>query len=99
MALRNVRQFVSGAEAASKAMGGVGTASERAGKQAGVGWKGVAKWAGGAAIVVGATKFVKGAVSATEDLAKSTMTLQRSTNLDTETASEWAALLKERGIA
>jgi hypothetical protein len=99
MALRNVRQFVTGAEASSRAMKGVGNASEKAGKQAGIGWKGVAKWAGGAAAIVGATKFVKGAVSATTDLAKSTMTLQRSTNLDTETASTWAALTKERGIA
>lgn len=99
LALRNARQFVSETKQASGAVKGIGDASEKSGKQAGIGWKGVAKWAGGAAAIYGATRFVKGAISATTDLAKSTITLQRSTNLDTQTASEWAALTKERGIA
>jgi len=97
--LREVAKFVSDAYKASKAMGQVGDTSEEAGKKAGIGWKGVAKWAASAGVVYGAQKFIRGAVSATTDLAKSTLALQRTTNLDTQTASEWAALTKERGIS
>src|SRR5215831_11779193 len=99
LALKNVREFVSGAGQAAGAMEKVGDTSEKAGKQAGISWKGVAKWAGGAAAIYGATKFATGAVTATESLAKSTVALQRQTNLDTKTASEWVGVLKERGIA
>lgn len=97
--LRNVAQFVSGSRQAATAAGDIGEQSEKAGKKAAAGWKGLAKWAGGAAAIYGATRYVKGAVSATEDLAKSTIAVSRTTGMDTETASEWAALAKERGIA
>jgi hypothetical protein len=99
LALRNVSQFVSGAHQASGAIGQVGTESETAGKKAASGWKGLAKWAGGATAIYGATRYIKGAVSATEDLAKSTITVSRTTGMDTETSSEWAALMKERGVS
>lgn len=99
LALRNVRAFISEAGQAEKAVAGIGYATEKTGKQAATGWKGVAKWAGGAAALYGASRFVKSAVGATESLAQATLKLQRSTNLDTETASEWAALAKERGIS
>lgn len=97
--MRNVAQFVSGARQASTAAGDIGTKTEEAGKKAGAGWKGLAKWAGGAAALYGATRYVKGAVSATEDLAKATITVSRTTGMDTETSSEWAALMKERGVS
>ena len=97
--LRNVSQFVSGSKQASSAAAGIGTETEKAGKKAGAGWKGLAKWAGGAAAIYGATRFVKSAVSATEDLAKATITVSRTTGMDTETSSEWAALMKERGVS
>jgi hypothetical protein len=97
--LRNVAQFVSGARQASTAAGDVGEQTEKAGKKAGAGWKGLAKWAGGAAAIYGATRYVKSAVSATEDLAKSTIAVSRTTGMDTQTSSEWAALMKERGVS
>jgi hypothetical protein len=96
--LRELRAFLSGTDQASKAVAGVGTESDKAGKKAAQGWKGIAKWAGGAAVMYGATKYIKGAVGATEDLAKNTLALQRQTNLDTQSASEWVGVLKERGI-
>jgi hypothetical protein len=97
--LRNVSEFVSGAKQASTAAGDIGDKTEEAGKKASSGWKGLAKWAGGAAAIYGATRFVKGAVSATEDLAKATITVSRTTGMDTQTSSEWAALMKERGVS
>jgi hypothetical protein len=99
LALRNVSQFVSGARSASGAIEQVGSDAEKSGKKAHAGWKGLAKWAGGAAAMYAASRYVKSAVGATEDLAKSTLTLQRTTGMDTQTASEWAALTKERGIS
>jgi hypothetical protein len=89
---------VTGANQASSAVAEVGKSGAKAGKQAGAGWKGMAKWAGGAAVLYGAQRYIRGAVSATEDLAKSTLALQRQTNLDTKSASEWVGVLKERGI-
>lgn len=99
LALRNVQQFVSGSKQASGAIGKVGDEAERSGKKAGIGWKGMAKWAGGAAALYAGTRFIKSAVGATNDLAKSTITLSRTTGMDVETSSEWAALAKERGIS
>lgn len=99
LALKNARQVVTDLKQVTTGVKDVGDTTEETGKKAKIGWKGVAQWAGGAAVIYGATKFVKGAVSATEDLARSTIALQRSTNLDTESASEWAALTKERGIS
>jgi hypothetical protein len=99
LALRNVSQFVSGAHQAATATGEIGDQSEKAGKKAAAGWKGLAKWAGGAAAMYAATRYVKSAVSATEDLAKATITVSRTTGMDTETSSEWAALMKERGVS
>ena len=97
--LRNVAQFVSGAHQAARAAAEVGDEGEKSGKKAAAGWKGLAKWAGGATAIYGATRYIRSAVSATEDLAKSTITVSRTTGMDTETSSEWAALMKERGIA
>jgi hypothetical protein len=96
--LLQVRQFVQGADQASHAIGGVGTAAEKSGKQAGISWKSVAKWGGAAGAVYGATKFVKGAIGTTEDLAKSSMALNRTTGMSIQTSGEWAAVLKTRGI-
>jgi hypothetical protein len=98
LALRNVRQFVSGADKAAGSVEGIGKSTEKAGKQAGLGWKGVAKWAGGAAAVYGAQRFIRGAVDATEDLGKSTLALSRTTGMDVKTSSEWASVLKVRGV-
>jgi hypothetical protein len=41
---------------------------------------------------------LKGAINDTAQLAKETMTLQRFTSLDTQTAAGWVELAKERGI-
>ena len=62
-------------------------------------WKGVAAW-GAAGVALGAaTKFVKDSADATKDLAKQTLALQRTTNMDTQTASEWVSVLKQRGVS
>src|SRR4051794_15592062 len=96
--LRNARKFVEDANKSSRAVGNIGTAAEKSGKKAGIGWKGMAKWAGGATALYGATRYMKHAVSATASLAKSTMAVQRVTSMDTQTASAWVSVLKERGV-
>lgn len=96
--LRGSRAFQSEADKSAKSIGGVGTQAEESGKKAGVGWKGVAKWAAPAAIFAGTAKFFKDAVSATEDLAKSTLAVQRSTGMTAETASAWGTVLKSRNV-
>lgn len=97
--LQNVRQFVEGALKASGAVKGVGDAADKSGKKTRGSWKSLAKWAGAAGAMIGATRYIHGAVDATTDLARGTLALQRSTNLDTKTASEWVNVLKERGIS
>ena len=97
--LRDVRKFIEDANKAGKAVTGVGTAAEKSGKKAGLGWKGVAKWAGGAAAIYAGTKFLKSSVGATTDLARSTLQLQRVTGMETETASEWVGVLKQRHVS
>jgi hypothetical protein len=96
--LRQLRQFVSGTDEASKAIKGTGDAAEQSGKKAGIGWKGIAKWAAGAGALYGAQRYIRGAVDQTESLARATIGLQRQTGLDTETASAWVNVLKERNI-
>jgi hypothetical protein len=97
--LEGLRQFVSGTHEAAAGVAGVGKATEKSGKQAGIGWKSVAKWAGGAAAIYGAARFVKGAVDQTEQLAKATYGLQKQTGIDAQTGSAWINVLKERGIS
>jgi hypothetical protein len=67
LTLRNARKFIEDADRSASAVGHIGTEAEKSGKKAGVGWKGIAKWAGGAAAIYGATRFIKGSV--TRDLA------------------------------
>jgi len=96
--LQQLRQFVSGTDQAARSIKNVGTEAEKSGKRAGIGWKGIAKWAGGAAAVYGAYRFLKGSAKATEDLAKDSMTLHRTTGMNIKTSSEWASILKSRGV-
>lgn len=85
-------KLVAGMKAAGDATAGAASATKQ------VDWKNVAKWSG-AAIAVGAgVKFLHGAAEATTELAKNTIALQRSTNLDTRTASEWVSMLQSRNI-
>lgn len=97
--LQELRKFLEGTNQAAKGVEHVGTQSQAAGKKAAIGWKGIAKWAGGAALIYGATRYVHSAVDALTTLTKSTIALQVQTGLDTETASEWVGVLKERNIA
>lgn len=75
-----------------------GKKSEQAGKKTKGSWKNLAQFAGGAAAVAGATRYLKGAGTATVDLGKSTLALQRQTGMSIKTSSEWASVLKTRGI-
>src|SRR5215470_2464674 len=99
LVLKQLREFVSGTEQAAGAVKDVGDKSEQAGKKAQLGWKGIAKWAAGATAIYGAQRYIRGAVDATTDLAKSTLAVQRATGMETETASEWVGVMKERGIS
>ena len=96
--LEQLRQFTSGTKQASDAIAKVGTEAERSGKKARTGWTGLAKWAGGAAAIYGGYRFLKGAATATEELGRSTLALTRTTGMDTKSASEWAGVLKSRGV-
>jgi hypothetical protein len=96
--LHGSRAFAKSADQAAKSIGGVGQASDDAGEKSRAGWKDVAKWAGASAAVYAAARYLRSAVSSTEDLAKNTMALERATGMDTKTASAWAELLKVRGI-
>src|SRR5262245_9663154 len=96
--LQGSRAFQQQADQSARSIKGIGDASEKSGTKAKVGWKNVAKWAGGTAAVYGAARYLKSAVSSTEDLAKNTMTLQRATGLDAKQASAWAEILKVRGV-
>jgi hypothetical protein len=58
----------------------------------------LAKWAGGAAAVAGAARGLHSAIASTEELAKGTMRLSRTTGMDSETASAWAEVVKTRGV-
>src|SRR5215471_2284 len=97
--LAGTRQFVQGADQASKAIGGVGSAAEKSGKQAGVSWKSIAKWGGVAGAAYGAQRFLRGAVDTTEQLGQSTLALNRTTGMSIKQSSEWAATLQTRGVA
>jgi hypothetical protein len=99
LVLRNARKFIEDATKSSHAVEQIGTDAEKSGKKAGIGWKGMAKWAGGAAAIYGASRYIKDAVSSTESLAKSTMAVQRTTGMDTVTASAWVGVLKERNVS
>jgi hypothetical protein len=96
--LEELRQFLSGTEKASKGVAGMGTAAETSGKKAKIGWKGIAQWAGGAAILYKGTQYVESAVSGTMDLAHATINLHRITGMDVSTASQWSAMAQERHI-
>src|SRR5215831_1125169 len=96
--LEQVRQFVSGADQASKSVGKIGTEAEQTGKKSGVAWKGIAKWAGGVAIFYGVERAIHGALDATESLGKSSVALSRTTGMDVSTSSQWVAVAQARGI-
>jgi hypothetical protein len=96
--LLNARQYESDADKAAKATAGIGHAAEKSGKQAGVSWKSVAKWGGAAGAIYGATKFVKSSTAAYEEHAKATLAVNRATGMNIKQSSEWAAVLKTRGL-
>jgi hypothetical protein len=99
LVLQGQQQFVTGMDKATKATAGAGKASETSGKKAGISASGFFKWAASATAVYKAYGFFKGAVSQTEDLARATAALQRTTGMDAKTASEWAVTAKERGVS
>lgn len=96
--LRGSRQFQSEVDKSTKGVKKFGTTTEKTGKQTDKSWKAVGKFAANGALLAGASRFLHSTATATEDLAKSTMMLQRTTGMDTKTASEWSTVLKSRGI-
>jgi hypothetical protein len=85
-------KLVAGMRAAGQATSGAADATKK------VDWKNVAKWSGAAVAVGAGAAFIKSASDATVQLTKDTLGLQRQTNLDTKTASEWVSVLQTRGI-
>src|SRR5215510_8851467 len=104
--------FTSAMNEAATSVGKIGPAAEksahetdsmgRAAQKAAPKWKsfagGLAKWAGGAAALYGAKRAITSAVHGTEELAKGTMRLERTTGMETEQASAWAEVTKVRGV-
>jgi hypothetical protein len=108
--LAGQQQFSHGAKEAAQDIKGIGTQAKETSSQASKSmsgirfpdWKnklkGFAKFAAGASALYAAKRGLESAVSGTEDLAKATIQLQRTTGLDSETASKWAEIAKVRGI-
>jgi hypothetical protein len=104
--------FTSAMDEASRSVGKIGPAAEKSSKQtdamgksagkAAPKWRSfagsIAKFAGGAAAIYAAKRGITSSIDSTMGLAKSTLALQRATGLSTETASEWASVLKARDI-
>lgn len=96
--LRGARQFVGDMDKSTHGVTNLGKATEDTGKKTKTSWKQLGKFAANSAAVYGATKFLKGSADATQDLAKGTMALTRSTGMDAKSASAWVSVLKTRGI-
>src|SRR6185312_5323625 len=104
------RAFQAAVEGAAQSVGHLDKESKQASKsvdatgrsasKASVGWKKaagtMAKWAGGAAALYAAKRGVEASIHTTEDLAKSTLAVQRATGLDAKQASAWAEVMKSR---
>lgn len=97
--VEQLRAFLSDTDKAAKGVKGVGSAAEKSGKQAGLSWKSIAKWGGAATAAYAAQRFLSGAVDTTEELAKSSLALNRTTGMNIQTSAEWAAVLKTRGVS
>ena len=76
----------------------IGDSSMTAGQRMRHGARGLAQLAGGAAAAYGAFRLLKGSISTTEELAKSTGKLSRMTGMDAEASSAWVQSTKYRGI-
>lgn len=101
----NAAKFKRDAKGAADAVENVGTQAKKAGDQSEKAAKktnsslaSLAKWAASAYIFKKASSYLSGAVSETEDLAKSSLQLQRLTGLDIKTSSEWITVAQTRGI-
>jgi hypothetical protein len=96
--LKELQKFVADSRTASKAIEQTGEAADKTGQKAKVSWKAIAKWGGIATAAYAAQRFLRGALDTTEELGKSTLTLNRVTGMDVKTSSEWAAMMKVRGL-
>jgi hypothetical protein len=108
--LAGQRQFSRGAQEAAKDIKGIGTtaktSSEQANKSFGgirfPNWKsaakGIGKYAAGAGALYAAKRGLTSSIAGTEELAKGTLRLQRTTGMDAKTASQWAEITRVRGV-
>ena len=100
----NILVRVEGARQASTEISSVGQATAHVGKQTeetSKKTKALRSTLGTVAtgfLVYKGAQWIKGAVTETTNLAKSTLVLSRITGMDTHTAGGWVALAKERGI-
>jgi hypothetical protein len=97
------RQFSQGAKTASKDVEGIGKSAqdtEAKTKKSAKGMMGsMLRTAAAAGLTYKGWQALKGSVSTTMELAKSTKALQRVTGLDEKTAQSWVVVTKERGIS
>ena len=95
-------QFNSGTKKASEGVAGIGKTAEETGKQtqksSGMTASGLLKAAAAAGATYKAYGWLKGSISTTTDLAKSTAALKRVTGLDEKQAQAWTVVTKSRGI-
>jgi hypothetical protein len=102
---RKIEVVIAGdAASLEKALGRAGGATtkfakqtEGAHKRIGSALSGAIKYAAGAALAYGTIAGARSAITTTEDLAKTTLTLHKSFGLSIESASRWAAVAKARG--
>ena len=96
--LKGLREYVSGMKQAGGATRTAGDQAEQAGKKGRRGAAGLAKFAGGAVGVYAAGRYLKKSAGATEDLAKSSLGLMRTTGLDFNASSKWVKMAELRGV-
>lgn len=96
--LKGAGGFTRDVDKAGHAIKGVGDDADKAGRKAKGGWKNVAKWAGGAALIGGGAAIIKSSADSVVTLAKNSAGLTRATGMDTRHASEWVQVAKSRGI-
>lgn len=83
---------------AAKSTAQIGAAAEKTGKQAGVGFKSLMRWAGTTTVFATAAHYLHGAVTESIDLGMASMQLNRVTGLGIKVSSEWLIVAKQWGV-
>jgi hypothetical protein len=95
--LLNAKRFQKDSQDSGKSVEGIGKSAVKAKKLAESPFRALSKGLAGIAAGFAGFSLAKGAISATETLAKTTLTLNRSFGLSVELSSQWAAVAQARG--